>query len=253
MAEKFYDKFAKKFGASGPIVASTSEYPNVYHEAMFEEKLVEVSGTNKTALDVGCGSGEFTLRMSSRFSKIVGIDHSEARIQQAQTEQQVRGNKNTIFEVQNAEQTSFASNTFDVVYSRRGPTDYAEYFRILKVGGYVVVIGIGEQDTWALKQTFGRGQGFHEWKITALTLAKKQLQKAGYSVLYEQDVYYDEYYATYDDLDLFLQSVPIFEDFDSEKDKSFLKAYVTAFQTSKGIHLPRHRFVVVGEKPTVGV
>jgi len=252
MAKEFYDKFTQKFGASSPIVASISEYPNGNPEAMFEQKLVEVSGINKTALDVGCGSGGFTLRMSPHFSEIVGIDHSEARIQQAQAEQQAQRNKNATFAMQNAKQTNFASNTFDVVYSRRGPTDYAEYFRILKDGGNVVVISIGEQDTWELKQTFGRGQGFHTWETTALALAKKQLQEVGYSVLYEQDIQYDEYYATYDDLDLFLQSVPIFEDFDSEKDKSFLEIYVAAFQTSKGIRLPRHRFVIAGAKPSVG-
>jgi cyclopropane fatty-acyl-phospholipid synthase-like methyltransferase len=253
MAKEFYDKFTRRFGASGPIVASISEYPNGEPEALFEQKLVELSGLDKTALDVGCGSGAFTLRMSAHFSQVVGIDSSEERIQQAQAEQNIVHNKNAVFEVQNAGQTSFAPNSFDIVYSRRGPTDYTEYFRILKDGGYVVVISIGERDAWSLKQTFGRGQGFHEWKTTALALAKKQLQDSGYSVLYEQDIRYHEYYATYADLDLFLQSVPIFEDFDSEKDKALLETYIAAFQTNKGIQLPRHRFIVVGQKPTIGV
>ena len=48
---------------------------------------------------------------------------------------------------------------------------------------------------------------------------------------------------------VFLQSVPIFEDFDSEKDKNSLEVYVVRFQTDKGIHLPRHRFVLGAGKP----
>ncbi len=86
MAEEFYDKFTRKFGANAPKTNSTSEYPNGNPEAMFEQKLVEMSGSNKTALDVGCGSGGFTLRMSSHFLEIVGIDHSEERIKQGHSE-----------------------------------------------------------------------------------------------------------------------------------------------------------------------
>ncbi len=181
----------------------------------------------------------------------MAIDHTEERIKQAQAEQVVQQKQNVAFEVQSSKQTTFAPNTFDVIYSRRGPTDHAEYFRILKAGGYVVVISIGEKDTWALKEIFGRGQGFKEWKTTALATAIEQLQEIGYTVLDGQDIRYDEFYATYNDLDLFLHSVPIFEDFDSDKDQPSLKAYVAAFQTSKGIQLPRHRYVVVAQKPPI--
>ena len=248
MPEKFYDKVAKKFGAFAPDVAHTTEYPAGDPEEIFEQKIVTVSSPDKTALDVGCGSGSFTLRMTSYFLQVVGIDHSEERLKQARALQHTQGNKNAVFEVQNAQQTSFAQQTFDVVYSRRGPTYYSEYFRILKSQGYVVVIGIGEKDTWELQRAFGRGQGFREWPVTALEQAKTQLQEAHFSVVYGQDFRYDEYYATYDDLDLFLQSVPIFEDFDSEKDRSMLEKYVADSQAPKGISLPRHRFVVVAEK-----
>ncbi len=66
--------------------------------------------------------------------------------------------------------------------------------------------------------------------------------------MFAQDYLYDEYYASYEDLDLFLQGVPIFEDFDSEKDREFLEEYVTRFKTKKGIKFPRHRIVMVVKK-----
>ena len=69
-------------------------------------------------------------------------------------------------------------------------------------------------------------------------------------MVFSLDVWYDEYYASYHDLDLFLQGVPIFEDFDSEQDKTKLQAYVARFQTDKGIRLPRHRFLVAAMKPS---
>jgi cyclopropane fatty-acyl-phospholipid synthase-like methyltransferase len=248
MPEKFYDKIARKFGAFAPDVAYTTEYPAGNPEKIFEQKLVDLGSPDKTALDVGCGSGSFTLRMAPHFSQVIGIDHSEERLKQARALQQSQDNKNVLFYARNAQHTDFAQDTFDVVYSRRGPTYYSEYSRILKLYGHVVVIGIGEKDTWELQQTFGRGQGFREWPVTALEQAIAQLQEEHFSVVYGQDFGYNEYYATYADLDLFLQSVPIFEDFDSAKDRSMLEKYVAASQTPKGISLPRHRFVVVAEK-----
>jgi hypothetical protein len=169
-------------------------------------------------------------------------------VTQARAEQQAQGTVNAQFERRVAEQSGFASATFEVVYSRRGPTPYREFQRILKAGGHVLHIGIGEKDAWELKRTFGRGQGFWEWRTGALEQAKEQLRHAGFQVVYDQEFLYDEYYASYQDLDLFLQSVPIFKDFDSEQDRARLEAYAAASQIDKGIHLPRHRFVVVAVK-----
>src|SRR5260370_325546 len=105
-----------------------------------------------------------------------------------------------------------------------------------------------EKDAWELKQTFGRGQGYGAWKSSALEQAEERLQRVEFEVVYRQDVLYDEYFASYHDLDVFLQGVPIFEDFDSEKDRISLEAYVARFQTDKGIHLPRHRFLFAAVK-----
>ena len=67
--------------------------------------------------------------------------------------------------------------------------------------------------------------------------------------VFAKDYFCDEYYATYKDLDIFLQGVPIFEDFDSEKDRGLLEKYVEQYKTEKGIKLPRHRVVIVFQKP----
>jgi SAM-dependent methyltransferase len=249
MSENFYDKVAKKFGAPGPQVKHSSEYPAGNPEQIFEQKVLELGSKDKVALDAGCGSGGFTLRIAPHFGRIVGIDSSAERLKQARAEQQAQGISNAQFELREAQQSSFAPDTFDVVYSRRGPTPYSEYYRILKTGGHFLHIGIGEKDAWELKRTFGRGQGFWEWKISALEQAVERLQQAGFDIVYGQEFLYDEYYASYHDLDHFLQGVPIFENFDSEQDRARLEAYVASFQNNRGIHLPRHRFVVVARKP----
>ena len=78
---------------------------------------------------------------------------------------------------------------------------------------------------------------------------KQKAEDAGFKITFSKDYLYDEYYKSYEDLDLFLQGVPIFEDFDSEKDSKLLKEYVIKFKTDKGIKLPRHRVVIVAKKP----
>ncbi len=248
MTEQFFDKVVRKFGTflGGP--RPLTEYPQGNPEDIFEQQILEHEGKDKNALDLGCGDGAFTLRLAAYFGKITGIDGSVEQLKRAQATLQEQGQNNVLFEEQNAYQTSFADNSFDVAYSRRGPTPYQECRRILKSGGYFLTINIGEKDAWNLKQIFGRGQGYRVWQTSALQLARERLQEFGFAVVYGQDFFYDEYYATYSDLDLFLQGVPIFEDFDSQQDKRLLEEYVARFQTDKGIRLPRHRFLFTALK-----
>ena len=74
------------------------------------------------------------------------------------------------------------------------------------------------------------------------------VKKANFEIVYAEDFYYNEYYLSYEDLDIFLQGVPIFEDYDSVKDKKHLEEYVKRFQIEKGIDLPRHRIVLIAKK-----
>lgn len=146
----------------------------------------------------------------------------------------------------------YSENYFDVIYSRRSPTNYPLFYRLLKPGGHVLYIGIGEKDTQELKETFGRGQNFGKWDTSALEKEREDIEKAGFKIIYEADFYYNEYYLSYNDLDVFLQGVPIFEDYDSQKDREYLEEYTKKFQTKKGIDLPRHRIVVVATKRSIG-
>lgn len=248
MAEQFYDKVAKKFGTLEDIPQPLAQYPHGNPEATFEQRLLELSGKDKIALDLGCGDGGFTLRIAEHFQEIVGIDSAVERLKLARVRQQEAGNSNVRFEEYDAYQSSFADNSFDLVYSRRGPTPYQECYRVLKSGGHFASINIGERDAWDLKQIFGRGQGYRVWNTPAVEQARKLIMQAGFQVVSEENILYDEYYASFHDLHLFLQTVPIFEDFDTEQDKRLLEEYVKKAQTEQGIHLPRHRYVIVAVK-----
>lgn len=103
-------------------------------------------------------------------------------------------------------------------------------------------------DAVELKKIFGRGQGYGKWGKSTLDENLKQLQSLGFKIIFAESFHCFEYYPSYKELDLFLQGVPIFEDFDSKKDKSKLEIYISKFQTAKGIKLSRHRIVLVAQK-----
>ncbi len=251
MTINFYDKVAKKFGgyAFGKShVEHISEYPNGDPEKIFKKKLLGLANENKIALDAGCGDGKFSFQIAKYFLTIIGIDTSKELLKIARQKQNLLQVKNIIFKLQDASKTLFSDKYFDLIFSRRGPTPFSEFQRLLKSGGYFIGINIGEKDCQEIKEIFGRGQGFTGWNSSRLEKDKQKLKKTGFEVVFAQDYFYNEYYASYEDLDLFLQGVPIFEDFDSDKDKRFLEVYTAKFMTEKGIKLPRHRVVTIAKK-----
>lgn len=246
---EFYEKVAQKFGDYGNRVRFVSRYETENPEEVFKEKLLEYSGRGKIVLDVGCADGRFTLSIACYFKKVTAIDLSDGMLAAARRLQKEKEIKNVSFEKQDVYHTTYPNETFDVVYSRRGPSGFGEIFRLLKPGGYFIEITIGEQDCRELKEIFDRGQDFGDWnKESHLKRDIKRLKKANFRVIFAKDYSYTEYYPTCEELDLFLQGVPIFEDFDSKKDRELLEKYVIEFKKEKGIELRRHRVVTVSCK-----
>lgn len=253
MAADFYDKVAKRFGGyaygkSG--TRYTTEFPKgtIEPEDDFKSKLIDLSGSKKTALDVGCGDCKFAFGMAKYFKKIIGIDTSRKLLKVAEHKQKEMVVNNVSFFLKDATKTDFKEESFDVAFSRRGPTPFNEIFRLLNKGGHFLVIGIGEKDCVEIKKVFGRGQNYGGWDKSVIKAVKSQAKRIGFEVKFIEEYFYHEYYKSYADLELFLQGVPIFEDFDPEKDKRLLGSYVKKFSDKQGIQLERHRVVFVLKK-----
>ena len=248
MTGNFYDKVAKKFGEYHTRARYIKECIDEDPEVVFESKLFEVATPEKIALDVGCADGRFTLSIASYFRKIVAIDVSKEMLKSAKNLQQKKRVKNVEFEEQDAKHTTFKDESFDVVYNRRGPSNHKETFRLLKLGGCHLQIDIGEKDCQEIKKVFGRRQGYGQKDESRLKKDVEKLKTIGFDIVYAKEFFYSEFYPTYQDFDLFLQGVPIFEDFDSKKDRKFLEKYVSKYSHKKGIQLQRHRVVTVSKK-----
>ncbi len=249
MNPDFYDKLAVKFGGYKTGHKLIAEYPNGNPEEIFKHKLIELSGGDVKVLDVGCADGRFSLSVAPNFKKIIAIDLSTGMLRSAKKLQKKLRVKNVNFEKQDAFHTPYKNCSFDLICSRRGPTPLVEAFRLLRKGGHYAEIDIGEKDCMELKIGFGRGQNYGEWNNRRIDQVREEAGIVGFKTVYLNEFVYDEFYLSYEDLDLFLQGVPIFEDFDSSRDKKLLNKYVRGNRAKKGIRLERHRIVSVVKKP----
>ena len=247
----FYDKVAKKYGGYGftsNLPKYTSAYPDGNPEKIFKDKLLDLANKRTTALDVGCGDGKFTFEIADNFSSIIGLDSSSELLNIAEQKKKSLGVENVSFTFGDAGNTPFKAQTFDLIFNRRGPSFYKEYERILKPGGYYLEIGIGEKDAEPLKKVFGRGQNYGGWDNPRLETDRKELEGLGFKIVFMKDYLYTEYYLSKQEFVIFLQGVPIFEDFDSEKDKQYLNKYFSEFMQGDSVVLSRHRVVYVVQK-----
>ncbi len=239
----FYNQQYAKFGQyGGEQLVSSAYYPDGAPEAHFKEIIVNLGTPNKTMLDIGSGSGGFTLSLAPHYGRIIGIEPSDL-IQKAIEQQQAMGLQNVEFQSQDGYQTSFADGSFDVIFSRRGPEPQAEIDRLLRPNGHFVHIGIGYEDARSLKDVFGRGQMFDKHG-SRLEQHRSNLQARGYQIHLLKDYLYDEYYESFDTLDAFLARVPIFADYGSEADRLLLKQYVEHNTKAEGVWLGRHRYLM---------
>ena len=248
----FYDKLAKRLGGYGYAddgLVYRSDYPKDNPEEEFYAAVLGAAGPNHTALDIGCGDGIFSFRVAYSFARIDGIDNSKELIKIAQRKQAELSVTTTYFIYGDASRMPYEDARFDVAFNRRGPSFYKEYARVLKTDGLYVEVGIGEQDTRSLKETFNRGQGFGEWATRRIERNTTDFTRNSLTVIRAEDYFYKEYYPSREMFEIFLKGVPIFEDFDVKKDAHLLEAYYSSHTTSSGeIELERHRVLYVLQK-----
>jgi len=218
---------------------------------LFDRMVIEaVKG--KEALDVGCGSGEFTLAVAASAEKVVGLDFSERAIAKAVENRSSKAVRNVEFRLAEAHELPFPSGSFDVVISRRGPaTDSSktirEVYRVLRKGGQLMEITIGEKDKLNWKEIFGKGQNY-PFKEKVAAEKQRLLARVGFTKINTQEFEATEYFGSIKDVVMRLETAPILSDFDKETYKPQVKQIEKTFTTAKGIRTNRHRVIVIATK-----
>ncbi len=239
------------------IYSSKEEYiqedvidPEIEWEEEFEKRLLG-HARGKEVLDAGCGRGEMTLRIAKVARRIVGIDFSKTAIRMAKANLARTGRRNATFRIADARNLPFEEESFDLLVSRRGPlTDnmatLGEAHRVLRRGGVLMELTIGERDKRNLIRIFGRGQEFDVDERVAAS-RERMLHEVGFRTVETKDYLGREIFATLDDLLIRLKSAPIVPDFNPRRDRVHLE-HVRKKYGSTSIPADIHRVMIVATK-----
>jgi len=221
-------------------------------ENEFDAKILNAVA-DQVVLDVGCGIGEFTLRIAERAREVVGVDFSEEANHRAETNLSRKRIRNCRFKQADANELPFPDAAFDVVVSRRGPVTSSmqsllEAFRVLREGGILMEITIGEKDKNNLLRIFGRGQMYGTTERVVVTKGR-MLEDAGFLIVEIKDYLGTEIFRTLDDLIIRLNSAPIIPNFDVKRDQKYLEKAEGICKTRRGIETEVHRVTMIAAKP----
>ncbi|HWI64589.1 MAG TPA: class I SAM-dependent methyltransferase [Symbiobacteriaceae bacterium] len=186
MGRDWYEAQARKFGGYRKLWDSRIEGSD--GEAAFTAFLRQTIRPGHQVLDVGCGDGLYTLHVSALAQHVTGLDFSPEMIALARRNQQSAAIPNVDFvcATTSGTQLPFPDQSFDLIYSRRGPGSHlADARRLLKPGGLVAGIHTGARD-----EIIGR------------------IEVGGFRVLRNEEFHATEIIPTREDYALFLSRMP---------------------------------------------
>jgi 23S rRNA (guanine745-N1)-methyltransferase len=117
----------------------------------------ELIPENGLVLDAGCGEGYYSNRVAEEGFAVLGVDLSkfaaDTAAKTARRERMNRGRESsTLYAVGSVFELPVADGSFDTVTNIFAPCAPAEYARVLKTGGHLIVAGAGERHLFGLKE-----------------------------------------------------------------------------------------------------
>jgi ubiquinone/menaquinone biosynthesis C-methylase UbiE len=220
-------------------------------EMEFDREVLKKTVSRKV-LDLGCGTGAFTLRVAKHARKVIGADISSIALDIAEKNRRKRNVQNVEFRFADASQIPFSSNSFEIVFSRRGPGSdrtrtLSEAHRVLKPTGLFMEITIGERDKGNIARIFGRGQMLAV-RGQISSLKKKMLERVGFKTMVARDYLGTEVFRTMQDLVIRLRAAPVIPHFNPQSDRKYLEQVKRECSTDRGIETPVHRVVLLARK-----
>ncbi len=223
----------------------------------YYEKIRENVNEKSLCLDIGTGGGENVLKKYPQVSMTIATDFSPEMIKTAKKNAKEYPQRNVKFAQMDSLNMTFPDGLFDLVSARHTVIDAKQIYRVLSDEGVLVIEGVDQKDCWSLKETFKRGQAYHDKKAIS-QIDYEDIQNAGFRSIEKVEIRVNEYYETVDDLVALLVKTPILDDFSEEDNSNFshsskiekdlLDEYVRKNTTEKGILLERVLYGIVAKK-----
>lgn len=154
MSEAVFDKIADFYDEwyKTPL----GEFADKVESRLIFKHLGKIAGLD--ILDVGCGTGLYSIRCSAKGAKVVGIDSSKEMLKIAKKKAIDKSLKINFIEG-NMENIPFSDKTFNIVlsvtsleFSNNPKKTIKEFFRVLKVGGKLTIGVLSSQSIWGKKR-----------------------------------------------------------------------------------------------------
>ena len=121
------------------------------------ELVREFTPSGGSVLDAGCGEGYYSNQIAAAGYPTLGVDLSkfatDAAAKSARALRLTAGTPSaTLYAVGSVFELPVGDSTFDTVTNIFAPCAPAEYARVLKTGGHLIVAGAGERHLFGLKQ-----------------------------------------------------------------------------------------------------
>ncbi len=232
----------------GYVARLPHRYEGDNGEAFFEERVIANLRPGCRALDLGCGGGEFTIRMASQ-AWVIGLDPFQEMLRHARG---LPGHQQVTWVRALGEALPFRSGVFDVVYSRRGPGSETRFLpevvRTLRPGGRFLEATIGERNAWELAEIFGRWQMAGVKEKRSVTLRRRLEQHGLRPLLVHDFVGRHVLLGGSDELAEALEGSPAIPDVDRERDAAALAEAAKRLRVKDGIATTDHRVVLEAVK-----
>jgi ubiquinone/menaquinone biosynthesis C-methylase UbiE len=114
----------------------------VQHLAALATATTHVSPEPERALDLGTGTGEAALFLAREFPRasVRGVDLSESMVRAAQEKVGLDPDARIAFKVADAAALPYGEDSFDLVVGVNMPPFFREIGRVLRAGGYAIVV-----------------------------------------------------------------------------------------------------------------
>jgi len=157
LAKEGYVNLAASKAAGGgddaALIRARTAFLSEGHYRPFADRvcaLLQQNAPGGVVLDAGCGEGYYTHRMAESGFYTVGLDLSKNGIRHAA--KAAKGQERAFFAVAGIFDLPLAESSVDAVVSLFAPVCEAEFLRVLKPGGILLLAGAAPEHLFALKK-----------------------------------------------------------------------------------------------------